>query len=227
MARLMCRPGRKRLLILLLSTFILTSCAPVPTVKYWDGWFFHLHHPKYTFQIPDGWRPATVSDYPTLGFNRRSFETLDDANRNAALERAQLEMQTRDTGLISPRGAWIQVASASAPGNWYARRDLRFGLSDRQKQEMWQQFSTRLRQSATPTENPNFILESLDFEYYGANRPLRLRFTADEPRGSIHWTVLEFYGSSGVVTVAHMGIPENRDEGIPGLEVLARSFRFM
>src|SRR5262245_31923163 len=197
-ARVMCPRGRKQLLAALLSTFILTSCAPVPKVKYWDGWFLHLHHPKYTFEIPDGWRPATVSDYPSLGFNRHVFQTLDEATRNEAMKRAELEMQARDTGLISPRGAWIQVASASVPGNWYTRRDLRFGLSDRQRQEMWRQFLTRLRQSATPTDEPNFILESLDFEDYGANRPLRLRFTADESRGSIHWTVLEFHGSSGV-----------------------------
>jgi hypothetical protein len=25
----------------------------------------------------------------------------------------------------------------------------------------------------------------------------------------MHWTVLEFYGSSGVVNVAHVGIPED------------------
>jgi hypothetical protein len=29
-----------------------------------------------------------------------------------------------------------------------------------------------------------------------------------------------------VVTIAHVGIPENRDEGITGLEVIGRTFRF-
>jgi hypothetical protein len=42
----------------------------------------------------------------------------------------------------------------------------------------------------------------------------------------MHWTVLEFYGSSGVVNIAHVGVPENRGEGTAGLEELARSFRF-
>jgi hypothetical protein len=63
-------------------------------------------------------------------------------------------------------------------------------------------------------------------EDYRVKSALRLRFTADGPRGSMHWTVLEFYSSSGVVTVAHVGIPEDSGEGIAGLEVLARSFRF-
>ena len=73
---------------------------------------------------------------------------------------------------------------------------------------------------------PTPTLESLDFEYYAENRPRRLRFRAAGLRASMHWAVLEFYGSSGVVTVARVGIPENREEGIDGLEVLARSFRF-
>jgi hypothetical protein len=42
----------------------------------------------------------------------------------------------------------------------------------------------------------------------------------------MHWTVLEFYGSSAVVTIVHVGTPEDRREGIDGLEVLANSFHF-
>jgi hypothetical protein len=221
------RLGRDWLLsLMLLPAFIVAGCAPLTKAEYWDGWFVHAHHPRYTFQVPDGWRPATIADYPSLGFNRRLFQTLDEASRTAAMQRAELEMQARDTGLISTRGAWIQVASKEGTGGWYTQRDLRFGLSDREKQQVWQQLVSRLSQTAPPAEKPTFTLESLDVEYYGTNRPLRLRFTADESRGSIHWTVLEFYSSSGVVTAAHMGIPENRDEGIAGLEVLARSLRF-
>jgi hypothetical protein len=61
---------------------------------------------------------------------------------------------------------------------------------------------------------------------YSENRVLRLRFRSDITRGSMHWTVLGFYGSSGMVTVAHVGVPEDREEGIAGLEVIAQSFRF-
>jgi hypothetical protein len=213
--------------IVVLATLMISGCAPVPKAEYWEGYFRHLHPPRYTFQVPEGWRQATISDYPSLGFNRRVFETLDEAGRSAAMQRAEREMQGRDTGLISSGGAWIQVASAAGAGGWYTFKDLRFGLGDREKQAIWQRLSTNLFQAATPAEKPNLTLQSLDVvEDYHVKNVLRLRFTADGPRGSMHWTVLEFYGSSGVVNVAHVGIPEDSGEGIAGLEVLANSFRF-
>jgi len=213
--------------IVVLATLMLPGCAPLPKAEYWDGYFRHLHPPRYTFQVPDGWRQATISDYPSLGFNRHVFETLDQAGRSAAMQRAELEMQGRDTGLISSRGAWIQVTSAGGVGGWYTFKDLRFGLSEQEKQAIWQRLSTNLIQAAPPAEKPNLTLQSLDVvEDYRVKSVLRLRFTADGPRGSMHWTVLEFYSSSGVVTVAHVGIPEVRGEGIACLEALAYSFRF-
>src|SRR4029450_13270111 len=213
--------------IVVLATSALPGCAPLPKAEYWDGYFRHLHHPRYTFQVTRGWRPPTISDYPSLGFNQRFFQTLDEAGRNAAMQRAELEMQGRDAALISSRGAWIQVEPGAGPGGWYTSRNPRFGLGDREKQAIWQRLSTNLIQAAPPAEKPNLTLQSLDVvQDYRVKGVPRLRFTADGPRGSMHWTVLEFYGSSGVVNVAHVGIPEDSGEGIAGLEVLARSFRF-
>lgn len=68
--------------------------------------------------------------------------------------------------------------------------------------------------------------EAMDIEEYRENRFLRLRFRSDLTTGSMRWTLLFFYSSSYVVTVAHVGTPENSEEGIAGLEVIARSFRF-
>jgi len=195
------RLGLGRAFIVVLVLVTLTSCGPLPKAEYWDGFFLHLHPPRYTFKVPDGWRETTTSDAPALGVNR-------------------------DTGLISSRGASIQVRSHTGPGGWYTFQDLRFGLSDRERQAIWQRVSTSLIQAAPPAERPTLTLESLDLEDYGENRVLRLRFTAHLPRGSVHWTVLEFYGQSGAVTVAHVGTPEDRDEGLAALEKLARSFRF-
>lgn len=211
----------------LIVVLTLPGCAPFPKAEYWGGFFRHLHPPRYTFQVPAGWRPATISDYPSLGFNRRLFQTLDEAGRRVAMQRAELEIQSVDAGLISPRGAWIQVRSQGGPGGWYTFKDLRFGLSDREKQAIWQRLSTNMIQAASPAEKLNLTLESMDVvEDYHVKSVLRLRFTADVPRGSMHWTVLEFYSDAGVVTVAHVGIPEDRTEGIAGLEMIARGFRF-
>ena len=77
-----------------------------------------------------------------------------------------------------------------------------------------------------PTDQPILTLEAMGIEEYRQNRFLRVRFRADATAGSMHWTVLNFYGSSHIVTVAHLGTPEDSEEGIAGLEVIARSFRF-
>src|SRR4029453_18649028 len=57
-------------LIVVLNTLTLPGCAPFPKAEYRDGFFRHLHPPRYTVQVPDGWRQAATSDYPSLGFNR-------------------------------------------------------------------------------------------------------------------------------------------------------------
>jgi hypothetical protein len=212
--------------LVVLATSTLPGCAPLPKTEYWGGYFRHLHPPRYTFQVPDGWRAATISDYPSLGFNRRLFQRLDEAGRRAAMQRAEVEMQGRDASLISSRGGWIQVQSAESAEGWYAGRD-RFGLTDQQKKAMWQRLSTSMTQAAPPGEKPTLTLQSLDLvDDYFVRNVLRLRFTVDGPRGSMRWTVLEFYGSAGTVNVAHVGIPEDSEEGIAGLEGLASSFRF-
>jgi len=45
-------------------------------------------------------------------------------------------------------------------------------------------------------------------------------------RGLMYWTVLGFYSSAHVVAIWHVGIPEDRNEGVAGLEAIGRSFRF-
>ena len=61
---------------------------------------------------------------------------------------------------------------------------------------------------------------------YGLNRVLRVRFRSDEVRGSMHWTVLGLFNSTDTISLAHVGTPEDREEGIAGLEAIASSIRF-
>ena len=42
----------------------------------------------------------------------------------------------------------------------------------------------------------------------------------------MHWTVLGLYTENDTVSIAHLGIPEDRDEGIAGLEAIVTSLRF-
>ena len=69
------------------------------------------------------------------------------------------------------------------------------------------------------------LAESIDIATYGFNKLLRLRFRSDERRGSMHWTVLGLYAVNDTIFLAHLGTPENRDEGIAGLEAIATSLR--
>lgn len=214
-------------LLIVLTTLCLSGCAPIPKGEYWKGSYMHLDPPRYTFEVPDGWRGATAADYPALGFNRRVFASLDAKGRSAALERAQEDFEVIDTALISERGAWIQVSSEMGSGGWYATTDpLRFGLTEADKQSLWKAFAASRIQRAPPTDKPTLTLESIDVVNYGANRMLRVRFRSDEARGSMNWTVLGFYSANNTVSLAHVGTPENRDEGIDGLERIAVSIRY-
>lgn len=189
----------------------LAGCGPLPKGEFVRGTYLHLDRPRYSFEVPDGWRAATAADYPTLGFNRRAFAGLDAAGRRTAIQRAELELENLDIGLISPQGAWIQVASEA--------------LSERDKQTVWQRFSAARIERAPATDKPKLTLESMDVVSYGVNRVLRVRFRSEEARGALHWTVLGFYDSGSSILLAHVGTPENREEGLPALEAIAASLR--
>ena len=211
---------------MLVASLSLSGCAPLPKGEYWKGSYVHLDPPRYRFEVPEGWREVTPSDFPSLGFNRRMFAALDDANRAVFLQRAELELQAVDTALISARGAWIQVVSEAGARNPFTREPLRFGLSERAKQALWEHFAAGRIQRAPATDKPTLTLESIDVVSYGLNRALRLRFKSDELRGSMHWTVLSVYRTNDTVSLAHLGIPEDRDDGITGLEEIAAALRF-
>jgi hypothetical protein len=213
------------ILLASLALSCLSGCGPLPKSEYWKGSFVHLDPPRYTFEVPEDWREAKVEDYPSLGFNRSVFARLDAAGRDRLLQSAALELQALDTGLISSRGAWIQVQSMAGSGGDGVRSFTRFGLTDKEKQELWENFATGRIQRAPAGDKPVLTLESLDVTSYGANRLLRLRFRSDELRGSMHWTVLGLYTSADTVLIAHLGTPENRDEGLAGLEAIATSLR--
>jgi hypothetical protein len=42
----------------------------------------------------------------------------------------------------------------------------------------------------------------------------------------MHWTVLGLYGDTDTISLAHVGTPENQEEGLDDFEALATSIRF-
>jgi len=221
----MMRSWRAFAFSVLFSVVSLAACGPLPSSEYWQGSFLHVYRPKYSFEVPSGWREAKAEDYPSLAFNRRLFAGLDDAGRQQLLQSAALELQALDTGLISSPGAWIQVRSVAGSGGYGPGELPRFGLTDSQKKALWELFATRRIESAPPGDKPVLTLESIDIENYGLNRLLRLRFRSDELRGSLRWTVLGLYAANDAILLAHLGTPENSDEGLAGLDAIATSLR--
>lgn len=108
------RCWRDLVVTMLVAGSSLSGCAPLAKGEYWDGSYAHLDPPRYRFNVPEGWRAVTAADFPSLAFNRRVFATLDEPNRRAFVQRAEIELQAIDTGLISGRGAWIQLAPRPA-----------------------------------------------------------------------------------------------------------------
>jgi hypothetical protein len=117
------------------------------------------------------------------------FATLEAASRSAFLLRAEIEMHGVDTGLISSRGAWIQIGSEPGSGAGTVR-----GIP-----QIW---AERTRE--------------------GGN----LAALLSEPDSSMHWTVLGLHRYNDTISLAHVGIPEDRAEGIAGIKAIATSLRF-
>jgi hypothetical protein len=218
----------------LTALLCLSGCGPLQKGESWKGSYAHLDHPRYRFEVPDGWREVKAADFALLGFNRRGFGGLDDAGRRVFFEQADLQIQALDTGLISERGAWIQVSSQAGTGGWYSsslanpfsRDPVRFALTDSQKKALWERFATQRVYNAPQNDKPKLTLEVIDVVNYGLNRVLRMRFRSDEARRSLYWTVLGLYTRDDTVSLAHLGTPENRDEGMAGFETVAATLRF-
>ena len=114
-----------------------------------------------------------------------------------------------------------------ALGGWYSSSNpLQYGLSEKDKTGLWERFARARADHAPASDKPTLTLESVDVVDYALNRFLRVRFRSDEARGSLYWTVLGFFNSTDTISLAHVGTPENREEGLEALETIAKSLRF-
>ncbi len=132
------RSQRDQAFIVVLAALSLSSCGPLPKGEHWKGSFIHLDPPQYSFAVPDGWREAKALDFPSLGFNRRMFATLDAASRSA------LSSARRDRDARSRYGA--HFVPGCVDSDWFrawlgglvrSEGSLRFGLSEREKDAIW------------------------------------------------------------------------------------------
>ena len=160
--------SRRRGLVLGCSLLLLSSCAYISRGEYRGGLFLHTA-PNYSFQVPDGWRRATVSDYASFGFNQRLLQTFNETARRAFMELAEREVRLYEALLISSRGAWIHVEPAV---NSDVRYPSGYKLNDQEKQSIWQRVSAELVRQAMPSDKPKLTLESMELVDYGPNTVL-------------------------------------------------------
>lgn len=208
--------------LVLLAALAVSGCALVPTFER-ETRVFVQRAAAYAFRIPDGWRPARSADYASVGFNRGILQRLDEPARAALLQAGTRELESHEIVLVSTRGAWIQVDSGPVTG---ARLRPGQRLDERERESLWTWWATFLRQTAPPSDTPRLSVVDMEVVEYGPNAALRVRYVAEVQRGPMRWTVLFLHGESRSATVAHVGTPEDANEGLTGLETVARSFRF-
>jgi hypothetical protein len=183
-----------------------------------------LHRsPDFSFQIPQGWRPAEPSDWTSFGANQRPLQKLNEYGKIQFQHRGAAEIARYPAVLISSRGSWIDVQIVPNQGAKYSRG---YVLTDGEKNTLWQRFEGDFVAAAAAGDKPRLTLDSIDVVDFGPNTVLKLHFRRDDQRGLTVWTFLVFYGARHLVAVSHCGIPDAPDEGIAGLDVIANSFRF-
>src|SRR5262249_13399482 len=150
-------------------------------------------------------------DVENFAYNRRVLQRFNAQGRSATIASWQNEMRGYDAVLISDRGGYIQVDhAANNSGVSFASG---YVLNDREKDAIWSNFSHALLASARANDKPKLTLVSMAVSSYGNNSALVVRFLSSVQRGELRWTTMSFSGRRHVVAMAHLGTPENADEG--------------
>ncbi len=208
--------------VLLATGLLLAGCASLPSKEYRGGLFIH-RNPNYSFRVPTGWRPATTADYESFEFNKHALQALTSQRRAEYVRQAAAEVNKYDSVLISSRGSWMQADHAVNQGVHYASG---YQLNAQQRDVIWQRIATALTSAAPPTDKPRLALVSMDVVDYGSTTVLKMKHRSEVQRGSMLWTTVGLFSPSNVVTISHVGRPDDPDDGISGLEEIVRSFRF-
>jgi hypothetical protein len=159
-----------------------------------------------------------------FGANQRVLQRMNDYGKAQFNRAGESEMARYAAVLISSHGSWISADIAENRGGIKFSRG--YVLNDSEKDVMWQAVERALVAGSPATDKPKLRLESMNVVDVGPNTVVKIRFQRDDQRGSRAMTVLGFYGARLIVAVLYCGIPADPNEGIEGLDVIARSFRF-
>jgi hypothetical protein len=207
-------------------TFLLlvTGCASMGggSTEYRAGLVLH-RNPDFSFQVPPGWRPAKIADWTAFGANKRPLQRMNEYGKAEFQRAGAAELSRYPAVLISSRGSWIDVSIGANQGMKFSSG---YVLSEGERRTFWENLDRAIVKASAVTDKPRLTLNSMDVVDYGPNTTLRFQFQREDQRGLTVWTVVAFFGARHLVTVAHCGIPDAANEGIEGLQHIARSFRF-
>jgi hypothetical protein len=158
-----------------------TACAALQTPKaeYHAGFLLYLS-PKFSFQMPDGWRPATASDWTRFELNERPLVRLNEQGRRHFESQGRAEIERYPAVLISSKGAWIDVQVSPNRGAKYQKG---YRLTDVERDALWHSLERALKEHAVATDKPTFRLISLDVNDCGNNTALAAVFWRTDLRG--------------------------------------------
>jgi hypothetical protein len=214
--------GRVRVL---LAAILSVSCAHLtpPEMEYRAGRALYSD-PKFSFQVPEGWRPATGADWSRFSMNAWVMDRMNERDRAYFVAQGRADLARYHAVLIHQTGAWMDVKIAVSQGQGAMFRRGQ-GLTDIERDFLWRSYEKALVDAAPATDKPRYSLEYMDLADYGPNTALSLIMTKMDRRGTTRWNLLGFLSETHIVTVS-IGTVERSSDVIDGLDLIGRTFRF-
>jgi hypothetical protein len=209
--------------VLLAAAILSASCVQLtpPKMEYRAGRALYSD-PKFSFQVPEGWRPATSADWTRFSVNAGIIDRMNEWERAQFARQGRTELSRYHAVLIHSTRAWMDVKIAESQGAMFRKGQ---GLTDIESDFLWRSYEKALVDAAPVTDKPKYSLEYMDLADYGANTAISLILTKMDRRGTTRWNLLGFVSETHIVTVS-IGTVERSSDVIDGLDLIGRTFRF-
>lgn len=223
-----CAPGvigLRSALALLVALVGITGCAQLapPKMDYRAGLALYSN-PRFSFQVPEGWRVANPDDWSRFSITERARSRLSAQGRAQAAAAVRKAWPGFAAVFIHDSGAWMDVMVSEFKS--LTRFPRGYTLGELEKDRMWDAFAKTYVDKSPSGDKPRITRVSLDLKDNTQGPALFVVFKKEDLSGESIWSVLGFVSENHTVTVEY-GIAAGRpSDGIEGLDVVARTFRF-
>jgi hypothetical protein len=212
-------------LLLVTAAILSAACAQLapPKIEYRAGLALH-NKPKFSFQVPERWQPATAADWSRFTVNQRTFQKLTQQGRQNFETAGAKDMATFTAVFIHNTGAFMGVFTTENKGG--VKFSKGYTLSDVERDNIWHAFEKAMSASSAAADKPRLTRESLGLVEFDQAPALAMVFTQEDNRGKNLWSSLTFHSETHTVIVMHGTTPDRASDGRDGLDTLGRTFRF-